>query len=159
MPRWTPFEPYFWSLVKKASGDSCWEWLGGKDGKGYARVWRNGRRQGAHRVSYEITTGKIPDGLQVCHRCDNKMCVRPSHLFVGTQGDNMQDWTRKGKNSLVNDRSLWSMGKHWAVNHALRRSFSDRMKAEFRNGQRRTLPRGPNGRLTGTRICSTTKTS
>lgn len=153
MPRWTPFEPYFWSLVKKPDGAGCWEWQGGKDGNGYGRVWRNGARQGAHRAAYEILKGPITGGLYACHRCDNPICVRPDpqHVFLGTQKDNMQDWTQKGKNRLANDRTLWSNGKHWKANPTSRGKLSATRKAEFADG-RRVAIRGEGGRIIGTKM-------
>ena len=152
MPRWKPFEPYFWSLVQK--GDGCWEWLGGCDSKGYGRVWRNGRRQGAHRVAYELTHGPIEKGKYACHHCDNKTCVKPDHIFIGTQKDNMQDWTRKGFNKLINDPSLWNRGdNHWAKTEKGRLLISNMRKAEFTTGKRIAL-RGEKGRIIGTKIIS-----
>jgi len=151
MPRWAPFEPYFWSLVKKGQG--CWIWTGGKDGKGYGRVWKDGKRQGAHRVAYELTHGPIKDGKYACHHCDNKICVNPDHIFIGTQKDNMQDWARKGKNRLVNDRSLWSNGKHMIDNKKLSKKFSELRKKEWAEG-RRVAIRDEKGRIMGTRMVS-----
>ena len=151
MPRWTPFEPYFWSLVRK--GDGCWEWQGDRWGKGYGRITRGQRRETAHRVAYELAIGPITEGALVCHRCDNKLCVRPDHLFLGTQSDNMQDWTKKGKNRLANDRSLWSMGRHFS-DPAARAKVSASMRSQFADGKRRTL-RDANGRFKGT-VCRAT---
>lgn len=159
MPRWAPFEPYFLGLVRKGAGDTCWLWTGGRDGKGYGRVWRDGRRQPAHRVAYEILVGQIPSGLQVCHHCDVKLCVRPSHLFIGTQVDNMQDWTKKGKNALINDPSkLARAAAHWAAKSDGRALISGQRKAEFRSGRRVVVRDARTGQLRGTK-CSTARTS
>lgn len=79
-----------------AKGDGCWEWQGSKDKKGYGRVHlRRGVKINAHRLSWEINKGLIPDGLWVLHHCDNPICVRPDHLFLGTHQDNMDDMKAK----------------------------------------------------------------
>jgi hypothetical protein len=85
----------FWRKVRK--GEGCWEWTGARNSKGYGNVRIARRYRGAHRVSYELTRGPIPAGLLVCHSCDNPVCVRPDHLFLGTVKNNSDDMVRKGR--------------------------------------------------------------
>lgn len=88
-------EDRFWSHVAK-SGD-CWEWGGTRRRDGYGVFWTGERQVRAHRFAWELENAPIPDGLSLCHHCDNPPCVRPDHLFVGTQRDNLEDMTRKGR--------------------------------------------------------------
>ncbi len=72
----------------------CWLWGGGVNRRGYGRA---GKRGIAHRMVFEHVNGPIPDGMHVCHICDNPSCVNPVHLFLGTHQDNMDDKCRKGR--------------------------------------------------------------
>lgn len=85
----------FWSHVQKSDG--CWEWVGARNPNGYGNHHAQGRTRKAHRVSWEMEYGPIPEGMLVLHRCDNPPCVRPDHLFLGTQRDNLRDAIAKGR--------------------------------------------------------------
>ena len=94
-----------------AGPDGCWLWLGSTNAGGYGQIRREpegnavrGAKATTHRVAWEPTHGPIPDGLHVCHRCDNPRCVNPDHPWLGTHAENLADMKAKGR-AARGDRS------------------------------------------------------
>lgn len=84
----------FWDKVIVLDSESCWIWKSSTDGK-YGTFSLKNRLIKAHRFSYELSNGKIPEGHDICHKCDNPRCVNPTHLFLGTRLDNVRDMIKK----------------------------------------------------------------
>lgn len=96
-PKPVALETLFWDHVQRGGADECWLWEGATTPFGYGDIKSHQRRHNAHRVSYELHKGPIPQGMQVCHRCDNPRCCNPGHLWLGTAGDNCRDMVAKGR--------------------------------------------------------------
>jgi hypothetical protein len=90
-------EERFWFYAPRRSAEECWEWGGPLTTAGYGWFKYKAVFYTAHKVSYRLNVGEVPDGLCVCHSCDNRKCVNPKHLWLGTQLDNVRDMIRKGR--------------------------------------------------------------
>lgn len=90
-------EERFWKKVTVGAG--CWTWTAHRDRDGYGQMNLDstGKKVSAHRAAWQIANGPVPDGMFVCHSCDNPSCVRPSHLFLGLPVDNTRDMIAKGR--------------------------------------------------------------
>jgi HNH endonuclease len=98
----------FWANIKIGAPDECWPWQRRAMPTGYGYIWDGERYTYTHRHAYKLTYGAIPDGLCVCHTCDNRICCNPAHLWVGTNADNMRDRDAKGRGYF---QRLWAERK------------------------------------------------
>ena len=129
------FQLWFWSKVEKT--ESCWEWQAAKTRDGYGRIFDN-ETPGyskltilpAHRVSYVLANGSIPQGKLICHKCGNRSCVRPSHIYAGTIKENMRDRKAHGRQA-EGERNGWAKLTEdkvklirWLVNYGSRRKIA-----------------------------------
>ena len=130
------FASRLWAKVTKSDG--CWLWTGSLNNHGYGQIWRGdgpgtSRLLMAHRAVWTLENGPIPDGMYLCHSCDNPQCVRPSHMFLGTQTDNMRDCLSKGRMKFAaprlgpanhNAKLTWESVRHIRREYALGTNLS-----------------------------------
>jgi hypothetical protein len=96
----------FWSKVGVGERSECWEWLGAKKPKGYGNVRVNSKYMLAHRLAWELSSFKIPDGYLVMHSCDNPPCCNPSHLMLGRPMANFKDMVSKGRQEFKKNKAV-----------------------------------------------------
>ena len=87
----------FWAKVNKEADNGCWEWTGAISTRGYGQFGVNKIAKSTHRISYIMHKGEIPDGLMICHTCNNPPCINPNHLYAGTGKDNAQQAVADGR--------------------------------------------------------------
>lgn len=103
----------FWDRVKVAGEADCWVWTAGQHNRGYGRLRWNKEPEMAHRVSWQIVNGPIPDGLYILHTCDNPLCCNPNHLYAGTAQDNTNDMMNRDRFSATRPTKLRQKG--WQI--------------------------------------------
>lgn len=128
----------FWSKVQLPSviggPDICWEWQAGSHTRGYGAFGAAGLNLRAHRVSHSIVNGPIPDGLCVCHSCDNPPCCNPAHLWLGTMRDNTLDMAKKGRHGMVVRPELVWRGEK-ATNAVLNDNIVRELRRLYKTGK------------------------
>lgn len=135
MPRWEDINTRFNDGYTPDPNSGCWLWLKSILPSGYGKIWHEGRLQPAHRVSYKLHIGEIPSGLLVMHTCDNRLCVNPRHLLLGTHRDNTHDMINKGRGNLkgeLNSNNKLTRGFVLEIKDLLKCSlFTQKEIAEF----------------------------
>ena len=110
--------PRFWRKVNVGKYYDCWEWEGSRFRLGYGSIRVNDKIESTHRIAWLLTNGEIKKGLHVLHKCDNRACCNPAHLYLGTHKDNMADMYSKGRRAPATRipeetiTAIRKMGKH-----------------------------------------------
>lgn len=145
-------EQRFWSKVDRGDGSGCWLWTADLNRTGYGRINVNRRVWLAHRLSFVINVGPVPAKLFVLHACDTPACVRPDHLWLGTQADNMRDAATKGRTArgdkvgcYTHPESRPRGERHWS------RRMPERAQRGDEHWTRRMPERVPRGDMAGLR--------
>lgn len=134
--------------VELVTESGCWIWMGTTT-RGYGQIESDTKKYYAHRASYQAFVGEIPEGMNVCHRCDNRFCVNPSHLFLGTQKDNLQDMKRKGRSTIgeKNARSKLTEKQVQQIKNGLRSGLKEKYLANLYGVCRQSINNIKNGRV------------
>jgi len=112
----------FWKRIKTGNPDECWPWSGAHNEHGYGSVCKDGVLRKAHRVAWELTFGKIPEGKWVLHKCDNPPCCNPNHLYIGTIVENTKD--------AIERKRFRSGDQHWMKKHIGSANPNTKLKEE-----------------------------
>jgi hypothetical protein len=119
----------FMDCVEIIPEHACWEWIGSKLKDSYGQLKVNNKTTRAHRLAYELFKGSIPKNMWLCHTCDNRGCVRPEHLFLGSPTDNVRDMINKGRNSNGNKiKTQCPQGHLYTKENTYRRGNSRKCK-------------------------------
>lgn len=127
-----PFLQRFWENVEKKELEDCWIWNGTSDGHGYGCIVYNSKNILAHRASWLLAHGDLPQGMSILHKCDVPLCVNPNHLFIGTQLDNMKDMAMK-KRSTIGEKNPMSKITQEIANETRKRYLNGELMVDIAN--------------------------
>lgn len=128
------YEKRFWAKVDKGPDDECWNWQAASQSGGYGQFWDGKRDVLAHRYVWKLANGSIPKRMCVLHHCDNRKCVNPNHLFLGTRIDNNRDMVQKnrqvkgednGRSKLTKDQVLKIRKIYTKENEIMQRELAE----------------------------------